>query len=99
MSKDHIIGFKTYFFVLISLLILTVLTVGTAQLDFGAFNAVLAMLIATVKAGLVLLYFMNLKYDDKLYWLVFGSSVFFVALLYAFSQFDIITRAIQNSVL
>ena len=99
MSKDHIIGFKTYFSVLISLLILTALTVGAAQVDFGALNAVLAMLIATIKAGLVLLYFMHLKYDDKIYWIVFGSSVFFVVLLYAFSKFDIITRVMQNSVL
>ena len=99
MSENHIIGFKTYSSVLISLLALTALTVGVAQIDFGALNAFLAMLIATVKAGLVLLYFMHLKYDDKLYWLVFGSAVFFVIVLFLFSKLDIITRVIQNSAL
>ena len=96
MSKNHIVGFKIYLNVLISLLILTALTVAVAQIDFGALNAFIAMLIATVKAVLVLLYFMHLKYDDKLYWLVFASSVFFVGLLYFFSKLDLITRVIPQ---
>ena len=99
MSDNHIIGFKIYLSVLISLLILTMITVGVAQIDFGALNAFFAMLIATVKATLVLLYFMHLKYDNKLYWLVFGCAVFFVGLLYFFSKLDLITRIIQNSTL
>ena len=99
MSKDHIVPSKTYLYVLISLLVLTVITVGVAQIDFGALNAFFAMLIATIKAGLVLLYFMHLKYDDKLYWVVFGSAVFFVIVLFFFSKLDIITRVIQNSTL
>ena len=99
MSKDHIISAKTYFVILIGLLILTAVTVGVAQIDFGAWNAFFAMLIATIKASLVLLYFMHLKYDDKLYWLIFGSAVFFVALLYFFSKLDLVTRVLQNSTL
>ena len=99
MSENHIIGFKIYLSVLISLLILTMITVGVAQIDFGALNAFFAMLIATVKATLVLLYFMHLKYDDKIYWMVFGSAVFVVGLLYFFSKLDLITRVIQNSTL
>lgn len=99
MSKDHVVGFKIYLNVLISLLVLTVITVAVAQIDFGFLNAFFAMLIATVKAGLVLLYFMHLKYDDKLYWVIFLSSVFFVVLLFLFSKLDIITRVIQDSVL
>ncbi len=99
MSENHIIGFKVYFFVLAALLALTGITVGVAQIDFGAFNAFFAMLIATIKAGLVLLYFMNLKYDDRLYSVIFGSAVLFVIVLFLFSKLDIITRVIQNSVL
>ena len=99
MSENHSISFKTYLTVLISLLILTVITVGVAQWDFGAFNAFFAMLVATIKASLVLMYFMHLKYDEKIYWLIFGSAVFFVLLLYFFSELDIFTRVIQNSVL
>ena len=100
MSDSHpIVSFKTYLFVLIGLLILTVITVAVAQIDFGAFNAFFAMLIASIKAALVLLYFMGLKYDDKVYWLVFGSAVFFVILLYVFSKLDFLTRVLENSTL
>ena len=99
MSENHSVSFKTYLTVLSALLVLTVITVGAAQIDFGSLNAFFAMLIATVKAGLVLMYFMHLKYDEKIYWLIFGSAVFFVILLYVFSEFDIMTRVIQNSVL
>ena len=100
MSDSHpTVSFKTYLFVLIGLLILTVITVAVAQIDFGAFNAFFAMLIASIKAVLVLLYFMGLKYDDKVYWLVFGSAVFFVILLYVFSKLDFLTRVLENSTL
>ena len=99
MSQNHSVSFKTYLTVLIALLVLTVITVGTAQVDFGKLNVFFAMFIATVKAGLVLMYFMHLKYDDKLYQLIFGSAVFFVVVLYLFSELDIATRVIQDSIL
>ena len=99
MAKDHTVSFKTYLLVLISLLILTVITVGVAQIDFGSLNTFFAMLIATFKAALVLLYFMHLKYDDKIYGIIFGSAVFFVFVLFFFSKLDILTRIAQNSTL
>jgi len=92
-------SFKTNLFVLLSLFVLTVLTVGVAQIDFGMFNVFIAMLIACLKGTLVLMYFMQLKYDEKIYSIIFGSSVFFLFVFWFFSQFDIITRVIQNSVL
>ncbi|MBC6414987.1 MAG: cytochrome C oxidase subunit IV family protein [Bdellovibrionales bacterium] len=98
MSIDNS-SFKTNLSVLIALLILTVITVLVAQVDFGIFNAFFAMLIAGIKGALVLMYFMHLKYDEKIYSLIFGISVFFVFVLYFFSKLDIITRIIQTSVL
>ena len=65
----HIVPFKVYMTVLIALLILTVVTVAAAQVDFGVLNIVVAMLIASVKAGLVALFFMHLKYENPLTWL------------------------------
>lgn len=99
MSEQHPLGFKTYLNILISLLILTVITVAVAQIDFGGFNAFLAMLIATIKAALVLLFFMQLKYDDKIYSWIFGASVFAVVTLFFFAKLDLITRIIHNSTL
>lgn len=99
MSENHTISFKTYLNILIVLLVLTVVTVGVAQLDFGAWNTFIAMFIASVKGALVLLYFMHLKYDDKFYWVIFGSGVFFVILLYLLVKMDVATRVLEINTL
>lgn len=99
MSKNHIIPFELYIKVLSALLVLTVITVAVAQVDFGALNAVIAMGIATVKAALVLLYFMHLKYDDKTYLVIFLTGVFFLVVIFLFCEFDLITRIPEESVL
>lgn len=99
MSENHTVPFRTYLNVLLALLVLTVVTVAVAQVDFGALNAFIAMLIASVKGALVLLYFMHLKYDDKFYWVVFGSSVFFVIVLFFLVKIDVITRILEVNTL
>ena len=78
MSTDHsIVPFSLYLKVLSALLVLTALTVVVAQIDFGFLNVLIAMGIATIKAVLVLLFFMHLKYDNKLYPVIFLTGVFF----------------------
>ena len=99
MSQEHTIGFKVYLRVLIILLGLTALTVAASLVDFGMFNAFIAMLIATIKGALVLLYFMHLKYDDKFYWVIFGSSVFFVILFFLLAKIDVATRVLEINTL
>lgn len=90
--NHHIIPLKVYFRVITLLMFLTVITVAAAQVNFGAFNTIIAMLIASVKAGFVLAFFMHLKYDDKIYWVAFGTSIFFLIVLWFFSWVDIYTR-------
>lgn len=98
-GHEHSIPLKVYFNVLFALMILTVITVAAARVDFGSLNTIIALAIASVKATLVLGYFMHLKYDDKIYWVIFGTSVFFLIVLFFFSELDIVTRILQNSVL
>lgn len=88
----HIIPIPVYLGVLAILLVGTVITVAVAQVDFGAWNTVIAMLVATVKASFVLAYFMHLKYDNLLNRVIFGSGFFFLMILISFSLIDIITR-------
>lgn len=97
--NQHIVPFKTNLIVILTLLGLTVLTVLAGFLDFGPFNVIIAMGIASAKAVLVLMYFMHLKYDDKAYLVIFLSGVFFLFVIFLFSMFDIITRVSQQSVL
>jgi cytochrome c oxidase subunit IV len=91
-GAHHVIPFKVYINVIVALLFLTVVTVAAARVDFGALNTIIAMLIASVKAGLVLAYFMHLKYDDKLYVVAFGTAIFFLIVMFFFSWVDIYTR-------
>jgi cytochrome c oxidase subunit 4 len=65
--KDHISTYKSHVVVLLCLLLLTILTVTITSVHLGPFNTAAAMLIASVKASIVLLYFMHLKFDQKIY--------------------------------
>lgn len=93
--EHHIIPLSVYFKVITALMILTVVTVAVARVDFGSLNTIIAMAIASVKAGLVLAFFMHLKYDDKLYIVTFGTGIFFLIVFYFFSWVDIYTRFFQ----
>lgn len=99
MGTHQIIPAKTFLNVLIALLFLTFITVWIAQFDFGAMNAFIAMGVASIKAALVLLYFMHLKYDDKSYLVIFFTGVFFLFVFFFFSQLDIVTRIFEGSTL
>ena len=98
-AEHHIIPLGTYIKVLSVLLVLTAITVAASRVNFGPWNTVIAMLIASVKAGFVLSIFMHLKYDDKMYLVCFGTAVFFLAVMYFFCWLDIATRIMQNSIL
>jgi len=103
MSEDqqhhHIIPLGVYIKVLTLLLCLTAVTVWAAQINFGPWNTVIAMAIASIKAGFVLAFFMHLKYDNKLYVVCFSTGLFFLIVLYFFSWLDILTRIHVDSIL
>ena len=95
----HIIPFETYIKVFSVLIVLTVVTVLAARVDFGMFNSVIAFGIASFKAGLVLAIFMHLKYDNMLNRVIIGSSVFFLIVLWLFCFIDESSRIVQQSTL
>jgi cytochrome c oxidase subunit IV len=70
------------------LLLLTALTVGLAMVPLGAWEIWISLGIATVKAGLVALYFMHLRYDAPLNGAIFVFSLVFVALFLGFTLMD-----------
>ncbi|PYX29532.1 MAG: oxidase [Acidobacteria bacterium] len=78
----------------IGLLVLTAITVKAAFINLGAFNPVVALLIATVKATLVVLFFMHVKgASEKLTSVVVISGFFFLAILLSLSLADYLTRS------
>lgn len=65
----HVVPEKTFLNILIALLVLTVITVAAAQVDLGKWNIVGALVIASVKATLVILVFMHGMYENRILWL------------------------------
>jgi cytochrome c oxidase subunit 4 len=66
-EQQHAVPCPVYFNVWIGLLILTGLTVGASYIDFGHVGLLTAILIATVKGSLVLLYFMHIRFERPLF--------------------------------
>src|SRR5690554_3590537 len=88
----HIIPRKTLLSVFGALVFLTIFTVISAQWDLGPFNVPLAMVIATSKALMVIMVFMQLKYDNRVNAMVFSIGVIFVLLLLSGTLFDMKMR-------
>jgi cytochrome c oxidase subunit IV len=92
----HIVSKKTYIAVWITLLILTVVTAAVSKLDLGRASAAVALIIATTKALLVVLFFMGVKYvSQKMTVVVIVSGLFWLGILLALSMTDYATRAFR----
>jgi cytochrome c oxidase subunit 4 len=88
---------KLYYGIWIALMILTVVTARVAFIDLGPFNTVVALVIATCKALLVVLFFMHVKYaSEKLTKMVIVASIFWLLILLFLSLSDYSTRALGH---
>jgi cytochrome c oxidase subunit IV len=83
---------KTFVSVWAALLVLTATTVYVATLELGPLNAIVALTIATIKALLVLLFFMELRYSTALTKVIVVAAVFFLMLLAGLTLSDYLTR-------
>ena len=91
-THHHIVPVKIYAAILVALLVGTAATVWVASTDLGPLNIVVALAIAIVKATLVVLFFMHLKYSEKLTWVFAGASIFWLVLLVGITMADYFTR-------
>ena len=91
--SGHIMSSKLYYGIWIALLCLTVITAAVSFVDLGPLNTVVALVIATFKALLVVLFFMHVKYtSEKLTKIVIVAAIFWLVLLLALSMADYATR-------
>ncbi len=74
-------AYRAYIVVWLVLLVLTGVTWGVSYISLGMGNVAVALLIASVKAGLVALYFMHLRYENKLVWTFALVPLFFLSLI------------------
>lgn len=98
MSHDHEhhdeheqVSYGTYILTWLALLVLTAITVTAAGMSFGKMSVTVALLIATVKASIVLHIFMHLKYESKLFhtmlWVVLITLAIFIGLTFTDTLF------------
>jgi len=88
-QDKHIVGTKTFVAVWVMLLMLTATTVTVAKLDLGAFSTLTAIVIASVKAGLVLWFFMHLKYEKRLLKLLLLVPIVTLAVIIGLTFVDV----------
>lgn len=93
----HVVPMGVLAAVFAALLALTALTVAAAKVDLGNLNLYVALGIAGIKATLVVLYFMHLRYDRPFYLVVFLGCLGFVVLFISLALTD--TRAYHPSVI
>jgi cytochrome c oxidase subunit 4 len=81
-----------YYWVYVTLMALTLLTVLVSLVDLGPFNLAVAIGIAISKALLVMLFFMHLRYSSHLTWVIAAAGVIWLGHLILFTMSDYLTR-------
>jgi cytochrome c oxidase subunit 4 len=93
-EKIHPIKDRTYVWVWAALIILTGVTVSVAGMNLGRLSIAVALIIAAFKSGLVLNYFMHLKYEKKLWFfrLIIPGTLALLVLFIGLTFFDVAFR-------
>src|SRR5215831_9369448 len=93
MNSNHVLSVRLYAVIFLALVALTLTTTGVAFIDLGGgFNVTVALTIAVVKALLVILFFMHVRYSDRLTWVFVGAGFFWLAIMMALTFGDFLTR-------
>jgi cytochrome c oxidase subunit 4 len=90
--SEHIVSPKVYIGIFLSLMVLTAATVAAAYVNLGPFNIVIALAIATLKATLVVLFFMHARYSPGRTHMVIISAIFWLAIMLSLTLSDYATR-------
>jgi cytochrome c oxidase subunit 4 len=84
----HVVPMRVLVTTWLALIFLSVVTVAAAKVDLGPANIWVALMIATVKASIVALYFMHLRYGHPFHALALGAAVLFVAVFIGITILD-----------
>ena len=91
-ENKHIVSYKTFVSVWVILMFLTAVTVWIAKIDLGFLNVVAALTVATTKAFIVILFFMHLKYENRLFKISVFITFLILAIFIGFTFFDVAYR-------
>ena len=90
--SEHILEKKIYYWVFAALMVLLAATIGISYFHLGELNVFAALTIAFVKATLIILYFMHVRYSSRLLWIFVGAGFFWLGIMFALSFADYFTR-------
>jgi cytochrome c oxidase subunit 4 len=93
--SEHVVPVKYYLGVFFALMVPTILTVVVANFDLGFWNAIVALTIAVVKATLVVLFFMHVRWSSRLTHVFVVAGLFWLVILVALTLADFNTRSWQ----
>jgi cytochrome c oxidase subunit 4 len=91
-AEHHHGSVALYVRTLVALLILTAITVGASYIDFGAGNVVIALFVATIKATIVALFFMHLRWDKPVNAVIACAGFLFLGIFLMFDFIDFGSR-------
>jgi cytochrome c oxidase subunit IV len=90
--SGHVSPKGTYYGIFAALMVLTAVTIAVAFINLGPFNFPVAISIAIVKATLVILFFMHVKYSSRLTKLIIGGGFFFLLVMFVLTMTDYLSR-------
>ena len=95
--SEHIVSPKIYILIFVVLMVLTITTVYAATVDLNAYfhslNVIVALVIATCKAILVILFFMHAYYSSKRTQLIVFAGFFWLAIMLSLTLGDYASRS------
>jgi len=90
--SGHVAPKSLYYLIFLALMIGTGLTVLVARFDLGPLNNIVMLSVACVKALLVILFFMHVRWSSRLTWVVAGSGFFWLLILFSITMADYMSR-------
>jgi len=91
-EQSHITGYRVYGWVLLILLVLTTITITVTWIDLAAWSVLVALLIASIKVGIVLTYFMHLKFESSLFRVLVIMVLVIFTMVILLTFFDYLMR-------
>ena len=91
-NEEKVVSYGTYILVWFGLLVFTGLTVTVSGMNLGRLSIIIPLLIASSKAGMVIYFFMHLKYEGILFKVMLLITLLMVTIFIGFTFFDISYR-------
>ena len=91
-TQHHVVAPATYYLVFAALVGLTALTVGLDFVPLGPLHTAVGLTIATVKALLVILFFMHVRWSSRFTWVITAAGFFWLLILFGITMSDYMSR-------